>query len=153
LTANGSHATASSQDTSGGGRWPASGVIDGLRDDVGWGAGHGWASKAGEPLPQWVEVKLPQERTVNRFVVITYQKDNSEETAGKWGVQNYALETWDLRRHKWKPSLAKATEFPVKVRVHQLPKPVRTDRFRIVVTAVAPLDGQARLLQVEAWGP
>ncbi len=152
LAANGSHATASSQDTSGGAAWPASGVIDGRRDDAGWGAGHGWASKGGEPLPQWLEVDFGQERPVHRFVVINYQKDNSPETAGKWGVRNYTIEAWDKRKQKWKPLLAEACDFPGKVRVHQLPQPVRTDRFRIVVTEVAPLDGQARLLQVEAWG-
>jgi hypothetical protein len=152
LAANGSHATASSQDASGGVARPASGVIDGRRDDTGWGAGHGWASKGGEPLPQWLEVDFGQERSVQRFVVISYQKDNSPETAGKWGVRNYTIEAWDKRRQKWKPLLAEASDFPRKVRVHKLSKPVRTDRFRVLFTEVAPLDGQARLLQVEAWG-
>jgi hypothetical protein len=152
LVSNGSRATASSHDVSGKAAWPASGAIDGRHDDAGWGAGHSWASKAGEPLPQWLEVDFGQERAVSRFVVITYQKEQSEETAGKWGVQDYALEAWDQRKQKWKALATGASEFPSKVRVHQLPKPVRTDRFRIVVTAVAPLDGQARLLQVEAWG-
>ena len=152
LAANGSHASASSQETSGAAVWPASGAIDGLRDDTGWGTGHGWASKGGEPLPQWLEVEFGQERAVQRFVVIAYQKENSAETAGKWGVQNYTIEVWDKRKQKWKPLLAQTAEFPAKVRVHQLPKPVRTNRCRIVVTKVAPLDGHARLLQVEAWG-
>jgi hypothetical protein len=62
------------------------------------------------------------------------------------------IEAWDKRKQKWQPVATQAAEFPGKVRVHQLPKPICTDRFRIVVTAVAPLDGQARLLQVEAWG-
>jgi hypothetical protein len=152
LAANGSHATASSQDASGGAVWPASGVIDGRRDDTGWGTGHGWSSKSHELLPQWLEVDFARERTVQRFVVITYQKDNSAETAGKWGVRNYTIEVWDERRQKWQSLVAEISEFPAKVRVHQLAKPVRTDRFGIVATEVAPLDGQARLLQVEAWG-
>lgn len=152
LATNGSHVTVSSQDASGSAVWPGSGVIDGRRDDTGWGAGHGWASKGGEPLPQWLEVNCGPQRTIHRFVVVTYQKGNSAETAGKWGVQDYRLEAWDKRKQKWQPVATQAAEFPGKVRVHQLPKPIRTDRFRIVVTAVAPLDGQARLLQVEAWG-
>ena len=152
LATNGSHVTASSQDASGQAVWPGSGVIDGRRDDAGWGAGHGWANQGGEPLPQWLEVDFGAERTVNRFVVVTYQKGNSAETAGKWGVQDYQIEAWDKRKQKWHPVATQAAEFPGKVCVHQLPKPVRTNRFRIVVTAVAPLDGQARLLQVEAWG-
>ncbi len=152
LAANGSHASASSQEVSVNAIWPASGVIDGRRDDAGWGTGHGWASKGGEPLPQWLEVDFGQERAVHRFVVITYQKDNSAETAGKWGVQSYTIEAWDKRKQRWQPLVAAAADFPAKVRVHQLPEPARTDRFRIMVTKVAPLDDQARLLQVEAWG-
>ena len=152
LAAHGSHATASSQDTIGSGVWPAAGVIDGLRDDTRWGAGHGWASKGGEPLPQWLEVDFGQERTLRRFVIITYHKENSAETAGKWGVQNYRIEAWDKRKGKWQPLVSEVREVPGKVRVHQLAKPVRTERFRVVVTKVVPQDGQARLLQVEAWG-
>jgi hypothetical protein len=153
LAANGSHATASSQDLIGNAGWPASGAIDGLRDDAGWGTGHGWASKGGEPLPQWLEVDFGQERAIHHFVIVTYQKENSTETAGKWGVRDYTINVWDQQKHKWKPLVAATAESPGKVRVHQLTKPALTDRFRILITKVAPLDGQARLLQVEAWGP
>jgi hypothetical protein len=152
LATNGSHATASSQDASGNAVWPASSVIDGHHDDTGWSAGHGWASGSSQPLPQWLEVDLGQERAVNRFVVITYQKDNSAETAGKWGVQDYTIEVWDKRKQKWKPLVNVVANYPVKERVHQLAKAAYIDRFRIVVNRVAPLDGQARLLQMEAWG-
>jgi hypothetical protein len=152
LAANGSRATTSSQDASDKAVWPASGAIDGRRDDTGWGTGHGWASQGGQALPQWLEVDFGKERAVHRFVVITYQKEQSAETAGKWGVQDYTLEGWDKRKQKWNPIAKAASEFPGKVRVHRLAKPVHTARFRIVATAVAPLDGQARLLQVEAWG-
>jgi F5/8 type C domain len=152
LAGNGGRATASSQDVGSNACWPASGAIDGCRDDAGWGAGHGWASQAGVPLPQWLEVNFEQERTVQRFVVITYQKEKGPETAGKWGLQDYSIEVWDKKKQRWHTVATQTSEFPGKVRVHQLPKAVRTDRCRIVVTAVAPLDGQARLLQLEAWG-
>ena len=124
MASNGSRATAASQEQIGTASWPASGVIDGCRDDTGWGAGHGWASKGGEPLPQWLEVDFGRERCVQRFVIITYQKENSAETAGKWGVQNYTIEAWDKRKQKWKAIAGSASEFPGKVRVHQLAKPV-----------------------------
>ena len=39
----------------------------------------------------------------------------------------------------------------VKTRVHDLSEPVETDKFRLVVQRVAPLDGLSRLLQLEAW--
>lgn len=98
--------------------------FDGRRDDAGWSAGHGWASKAGEPLPQWLEVDFSQVRTIQRFVIITYQKDNSAETAGKWGVKNYTIEAWDKQKQKWKPLATEAAEFAGKVRVHQLANPL-----------------------------
>jgi hypothetical protein len=41
----------------------------------------------------------------------------------------------------------------VKVRVHRIAPPVRTRAIRMVVEEVAPADGVARLLQLEAWGP
>ncbi len=127
-------------------------MIDGRRDDAGWSAGHGWASKGGEPLPQWLEVDFGQARAVQRFVVITYQKDHSAETAQKWGVQDYAIEGWDVRKGKWRQLASADADDPVKVRVHQLAKPAQIERFRILISKVAPLDGRARLLQVEAWG-
>jgi len=65
-----------------------------------------------------------RERAINRFVVITYQKDKSPETAGKWGVQNYAIEVWDQRKQAWKAVARQASESPGKVRVHQLPEPI-----------------------------
>ncbi len=40
----------------------------------------------------------------------------------------------------------------VSTRVHALQKSLETTRFRVVVKAVVPSDGIARLLQVEAWG-
>ena len=41
----------------------------------------------------------------------------------------------------------------VKTRVHELAAPFETNKIRLVVQRVAPLDSQARLLQLEAWGP
>ncbi|HVM49289.1 MAG TPA: discoidin domain-containing protein [Candidatus Acidoferrum sp.] len=152
LAANGSRASASSQEASGNSVWPASGVIDGRRDDAAWGAGHGWASKAGEPLPQWLEVDFGQPRSVSRFVVLTYEKDKGPETAAKWGVQDYMIEVWDKRKRRWEPVVRECPRRVVKARVHKLARPVETDKFRIVISEVAPLDGQARLLQLEAWG-
>ena len=152
LSVNGSHATASSSEQLDAAAWPASGAIDGIRDDTGWGGGHGWTSKAGAPSPHWLEVDFGQERSVHRCVVITYQKEKSAETAGKWGIQDYQIEAWDARKQKWLPLCAVAGISPAKVRVHSLPNPVRMRKCRLLITEVAPLDGQARVLQFEAWG-
>ena len=153
LASEGSRARASSCEESTRGHWPPEGVLDGRRDDVGWGAGHGWASRAGQPLPQWLEITFPRSRTISRFVLTTYQRENSLDTAAKWGVTDYSIEVWDGRRKSWKPLVQEARGRVAKVRVHTLAPPVQTERIRVVVERVAPLDGQARLLQVEAWGP
>ncbi|MBN1420176.1 MAG: discoidin domain-containing protein [Planctomycetes bacterium] len=152
-SARGSRAIASSEERIGAAVWPASGLIDGVRDDAGWGSGHGWASARGEPLPQWAEVDFGVERTISRFVVITYEKEKTEETASKWGVIDYAIEIPESGIGAWKSVVDERRGRAVKVRAHELEKPVRTSRFRIIVRRVAPLDGQARLLQLEAWGP
>ena len=150
LAAQGSKATASSESAP---NWPATGAIDGVRDDTGWGGGHGWASAPGLQLPQWLEVEFPQRATIHRFVVITYQKDGTPETAGKWGVQDYEIQAWDSSRGQWTTVAKEDTGRAVKARVHDLPQTVETHKIRLVVHRVAPLDNQARLLHLEAWGP
>ncbi len=152
LAAHGAKVTASSEDMAVG-RFPADGVIDGVRDDTGWGSGHGWASKAGEPLPQWLEIDFGRTRSVSEFAVITYQRENSPETAGKWGVTRYRIEAWDGGARAWRTVVTESSGRAVKVRVHRLVGPLRAEKVRIVVEDVVPLDGQARLLQFEAWGP
>jgi len=153
LASQGSRARASSEEIGGEGQvWPAAGAIDGLRDDENWGRGHGWASRRGEPLPQWLEVTLPKARSLSRFVVITYYAESNPPSAEVWGVKDYQVQVWDRAAGAWKPVVSEHEGRVVAVRVHVLEKPVRTDKFRVVVNDVAPVDKQARLLQVEAWG-
>ena len=90
---------------------------------------------------------------ISRFVVITYQKEGTPETAGKWGVQDYELQVWDASLGQWTTVAKEDTGRAVKTRVHDLSRPIDTDKIRLVIQRVAPLDGQARLLQLEAWGP
>ncbi|MHB8972296.1 MAG: discoidin domain-containing protein [Pirellulaceae bacterium] len=150
LAARGGIATASSESAP---QWPAMGAIDGIRDDSGWGGGHGWASATRSALPQWLQVEFPQLTTINLFAVITYQKEGSAETAGKWGVQDYEIQVWDAPQGQWKTVVQEARGRAVKSRVHHLSESVQTEKIRLVFHRVAPLDGQARLLQFEAWGP
>jgi len=153
LAAKGGRATASSEYAGGGARYPASGAIDGVRDTRGWGAGHGWASAAGQPLPQWLAVDFGQPRTIAHVMVISYHEERNLETAAKWGVRGYQIQVWDGKSSQWRTVLTEERGQAVKVRVHRLPEPVRTERIRLVVTRVAAADGLARLLQLEAWGP
>lgn len=149
LAARGSQATASSQDAPG---YPAAGAIDGVRDTTGWGAGHGWASQA-EPRPHWLQVTFSQPRPVKRFVVITYHHDDGANTAQVWGVRDYEIQVRDGRTSTWRTVAKESQGRTVMVRVHELPQAAEVKEFRIVVQKVAPPDGRARLLQVEAWGP
>ena len=153
LAASGSQASASSQQTGPAQNWPAAGVIDGVRDDLGWGAGHGWASEFGQPLPQWLEVRFPTPRIIEQFCIVTFQTQLGTENAAKWGVMDYVIEVWDGEGQQWKAVVEENRGRTMKNRVHKLAAPVRTERFRVVIHGVAPADGIARLMQVEAWGP
>jgi hypothetical protein len=149
LANNGARASASSSDPA----YPPQGAIDGVRDDLGWGAGHGWVSAAGWPLPQWVQVDFGQARQIQQVIVITYQRENSPETATKWGIEDYEIQAWDAATGRWTTVASEARGRAVKVRVHCLDKPLRTDKLRLTVSRVAAPDASARLLQFEAWGP
>jgi hypothetical protein len=149
LASRGSQVKASSEDAP---QYPATGAIDGVRETTGWGKGHGWASNA-EPRPHWLQVTFPQTRPIQRFVVITYHHDDGANTAAVWGVRDYELQVRDGRADTWTTIATESQGRAVRVRVHELPQPVAVKDFRIVVQRVAPPDGRARLLQVEAWGP
>jgi hypothetical protein len=69
-----------------------------------------------------------------------------------WGVKNYDIEIWDTEAHVWKTVVSEKRDRVMLNRVHFLERPVLTSKFRVVVNAVSPADGIARLLQVEAWG-
>jgi hypothetical protein len=75
------------------------------------------------------------------------------ETAAKWGVRGYQIQVWDGKTNQWRTVLTEERGRAVKVRVHRFAEPIRTERIRLLVTRVAPPDGIARLLQLEAWGP
>ena len=152
LAAQGGKATASSTSNYGGQHWGPSGLIDGRREKAGWGNGHGWASESDQPLPQWVEIDFPQPRSISRFVVVTYHGSTPGDTAEHYGVTDYEIQVWDEAANGWKTVVTENRWRAMKTRVHQLKQPVRTAKFRIVISRVAPEDGVARLVQLEAWG-
>ncbi|MCC7475386.1 MAG: discoidin domain-containing protein [Pirellulales bacterium] len=150
LASSGSKATASTQLNGANSPFPANGAIDGDRSDQGWSTGHGWASD-GTPMPQWLQVEFPQARSVSRFAITTFH--STQESGRKQGVSNYIIEAWDDDSQQWKPVVREDTNRVLMTRVHALPKPLTTSKFRVVVTRVVPgAAGIARLLQVEAWG-
>ena len=68
------------------------------------------------------------------------------------GVKDYDIEIRDESANAWKTVVSERGGRARMVRVHTLEKPVRTSRFRVVIKSVAPADGMARLLELEAWG-
>jgi hypothetical protein len=149
LAVNGAKATASSEYNS---KCGPAGVIDGVRGNSNWMNGHGWASGEDNPLPQWVEISLPQPRAISRFIIVNYGSADDPSLVNTWGVKNYDIETWDAEGNAWKQVVSEKKNRALLNRVHVLERPVVTSRFRVVVRASAHLDGLARLLQVEAWG-
>jgi hypothetical protein len=150
LASNGAKATASSHIDNP--QNSPAGLIDGIRDDANWTAGHGWSSDGSKPLPQWVEVTFSEPRSVSRFVVITYSTKGQPTSVNTWGVTNYDIEVWDAASNSWKAVVSENKGRLMPTRVHALAEPIRTSRFRVVVKEVAPFDDIVRLLQVEAWG-
>jgi hypothetical protein len=150
--AQGGFATASSTDTTGQyGIFPPSGAIDGNRTDTGWNSGHGWASMPDMAMPVWFQVDFAAVRDISRFVVITYQGAGAA-TAGKYGLLNYRIQTWNDAAQLWQTVATENRNLAMMTRVHTLVAPVRTAKCRLVVDEVSGGDGVARLLQFEAWG-
>jgi hypothetical protein len=75
-----------------------------------------------------------------------------EMMAAKWGVLDYRIQAWDEALGGWRTRVTERRDRAMAIRVHLPAKPVVTARFRIVVDRVSPLDGAARLLQLETWG-
>ena len=152
LASGGAKVTASSQYEYQDYDFGPAGVIDGVRDDAQWGRGGGWASKQGEPLPQWIEIEFPEPRTVSRFVIITYQSETSSDKADKWGVRDYDIQVWNKKTKTWDTVVAEDQGRAMNTRVHVLEKPIPVKNFRVFVRRAATADNVARLLEVEAWG-
>lgn len=150
LTANGAKAAASS--TLDPANIDPKGLIDGVRDDTNWTRGHGWASRPAGSQPEWVEISFPQPRSISRFVVINYADKNEPASVNTWGILNYNIEIWDQASNSWKPLVVENKNRLMINRVHVLEKPIETQKFRLLIKDIAPFDGIARLLQVEAWG-
>lgn len=133
--------------------YPPSGAIDGIRTDAGWGSGHGWASTIGAALPVSLQVDYASAKNINRFVVITYQSSsNASVTAGKYGILNYRIQTWNEAELAWQTVVTENRNLAMMTRVHSLAAPLNATKCRIIVDDLSGGDGIARLLQLEAWG-
>ncbi len=147
LASNGSVASASSIYSK---VYGPAGVINGNRQDEGWGQGNGWASNPDLPMPQWLEVNFNESRNISRFIISTVEQ-NGFRGSLKWAVRNYEIQYWSETQNQWVTVVTESMDKVSKTRVHTLNKPLETTRFRVHITKSSP-DNTARLLEVEAWG-
>ena len=98
LAANGGTAVASSTDGSG---FPASGVINGDRRGLNWGAGGGWQDGTAGVWPDWLEVQFNGPQLIEQIDVFSVQDNYTAPTVPtlsmtftKYGLQDFAVEYW-----------------------------------------------------------
>ncbi|MBM3890425.1 MAG: hypothetical protein FJ388_15035 [Verrucomicrobia bacterium] len=70
----------------------------------------------------------------------------------RWAVKDYDIEVRNESANSWTTVVSERGGRTTMTRMHALEKPVRTSKFRVVIKSVAPADGVARLLELEAWG-
>jgi hypothetical protein len=152
LASNGSTATASTEAHAV--NFPASSLINGIRHTNNqWGSGGGWSSQVGQALPQWIEIAFGQTRSINRIDVFTLDDgaDSTSdptllETFSSYGIVDFKVQYWN--GSTW-IDLADVTGNDKVWRQFTFSS-VSTTKIRIYITSV--LNGEARLLEVEAWG-
>ncbi|MCX7597709.1 MAG: FAD-dependent oxidoreductase [Armatimonadetes bacterium] len=125
------------------------------------GSTNQWASREGEALPHWIELKWPQNQSVSEIHLtfdtgfarpLTHSQYPS--TVGKQvrgpqpeTVKDFRIEAW--LDGAWRP-LARITDNYQRKRVLKLARPVTTSGLRVVVEATQG-DTQARIYEVRAY--
>ena len=101
LASNGATATVSST-YSGGGSYPASGVINGDRKGANWGSGGGWNDDTANTYPDWVQVSFNGSKTINEIDVFTLQDNYASPseptetmTFSQYGIVDFKVQYWD----------------------------------------------------------
>lgn len=159
LASNGSTATASSE-TTGSGFFQPSRTIDGYRNTNSlWGSattpGGGWNS-VGNPSsgsPEWLQVAFSGSKTISEIDVFTladainYNTDPTlTDTFTSYGIVDFKTQYWngsawvDINTVTGNNKVWRQFTF----------SPISTTKIRVLITAA--LGGNARLVEVEAWG-
>jgi hypothetical protein len=152
LASNGGVASASSTFS---GAYPASAVIDGVRNARNWNSGGGWRDGTVSSYPDWIQVSFNGIKSINRIDVITLTDDfnvgadpvPNTTTFSLYGITNYDVQYWNGTAWVTVPggSIAnnnlvwRSISFPT----------VDTDRIRVFINNA--LNGSSRVAEIEAW--
>jgi subtilisin family serine protease len=149
--ANGGVASASSTS---GANYEASGVINGDRKGLNWGANGGWVDATSGAFPDWVEVDFNGPKTIEEVDVFSVQ-DNYQSpvdpTAGlhftRYGLTNFTVQYWNGTQ--WAAVPGGVVSGNTLVWCSVAFAPLTTAKIRILITGTA--DGWSRMTEVEAY--
>jgi subtilisin family serine protease len=151
LAGNGGQATASSTyDLS----YPASGVNNGDRKGLNWGAGGGWNDASPGSFPDWVQIDFNGSKSIREIDVFTIQ-DNYSNPAGptdsmtftQYGITAFDVQYWNGSTWVTVPSGSVTGNNRIK-RTFTF-APLTTDRVRVLVNNA--LASYSRLAEVEVY--
>ncbi len=151
LAANGGNAVASTTDA---GNFPASGVINGDRRGLSWGAGGGWQDGTLGVWPDWFEVQFNGPQLIEEIDVFSVQDNYSAPavptlsmTFTKYGLQDFVVEYWTGAA--WEPVPGGTVVNNTRVWKQFNFAPLTTSRIRVWVTRA--LGSRSRLIEIEAY--
>jgi hypothetical protein len=149
--ANGGVASASSIYSA---TYAPSGVIDGDRKGLNWGAGGGWGDATEGVFPDWVEVDFNGPKTIEEVDIFSVQ-DNyqspADPTAGlhftRYGLTNFTVQYWNGTQ--WAAVPGGVVSGNTLVWCSVAFAPLTTSKIRINITGAA--DPWSRMTEVEVF--
>jgi hypothetical protein len=152
LPAKGGSATASSTYSP---NYPVSATINGDRKGLNWGAGGGWNDATTNTYPDWVEIAFNGSKLIEEVNVFSMQDNypapvepTPTQTFTLWGLRAFEVQYWDGDAWVPVPDGTIANNTLVWRRIVFLP--LITTKIRVHITAA--LNGNSRMMEVEAWG-
>jgi hypothetical protein len=152
LASNGGVASASSIYNP---NYPASATINGDRKGLNWGAGGGWNDGTTNQYPDWLEVAFNGPKLIEEVNVFSMQDNYGSPvepteamTFSLWGLRNFDVQYWDGSEWLTVPGGEVANNTLVWRKVVFVP--LTTSKIRVHISAA--LNGNSRMMEVEAWG-
>ncbi len=107
-----------------------------------------WMAAPGSELPQWLEIRFDQPRTLRSITVYTVAF--ASWTPDSSGIRDWDVQIWENGKWVTMESVRGNTRVSKTTR---LPEPKTTDRIRILVTGTNDDEGAVGIMEVEAYGP
>ena len=152
LSTSGGAATASSTYSA---NYPPSATINGDRKGLNWGAGGGWSDATTNQTPDWLEVDFPGMKLIEEVNVFSMQDNygapvepTPTQTFTLWGLRAFEVQYWDGADWVPVPDGTVTTNTLVWRRFTFVP--LVTSKIRVFITG--PLNGNSRVMEVDAWG-